>query len=68
MKEQETEQGIHQTIHDYQKGDPVKIKAGAFKEYEAIVTGTSEDRVLVMMSLFNRETPIPMKYHQIEPA
>lgn len=48
-------------------GDPVKITDGPFKEFDGKVSSIDEERgkVIVLVSMFGRETPVELDYLQI---
>lgn len=52
-----------------ERGDRVKIKDGAFENFEGTVEEIIEQRglVKVMLVIFNRPTPVDLEYWQIEP-
>lgn len=57
-------------IAGLKKGDPVKIKEGAFENFEGEVDEVMADKgqVRVIVTIFGRATPIELEYWQVEPA
>lgn len=55
---------------EYKKGDPVKIKEGAFENFEGSVDEVLADKglVRVMVTIFGRATPVELEYWQVEKA
>ena len=53
---------------EFAKGDAVKIKEGAFQNFEGTVDEVLPDKglVRVMVTIFGRATPVEMEYWQIE--
>ena len=53
---------------DVERGDRVKIKDGAFENFEGTVEEVIEARglVKVMLIIFNRPTPVDLEYWQVE--
>lgn len=53
---------------DFKKGDIVKIKDGAFENFEGVVDGIDPERgvVCVIVTIFGRSTPLDIEYWQIE--
>lgn len=53
---------------DVERGDRVKIKDGAFENFEGTVEEVIEQRglVKVMLIIFNRPTPVDLEYWQVE--
>ncbi len=54
----------------FKEGDPVKINAGAFKDFLGKVNKvmTDQGRLEVLVSVFDRETPVEVDFTQVEPA
>ncbi len=52
------------------KGDPVKIKEGAFENFEGEIDEVMPDKgqVRVVVTIFGRATPIELEYWQVEKA
>lgn len=55
---------------NFEKGDRVKIKEGAFENFEGDVDEVIESKglVRVMVNVFNRPTPVELEYWQVEPV
>jgi transcriptional antiterminator NusG len=53
---------------NFEKGDRVKIKEGAFENFEGEVDEVIESKglVRVMVNVFNRPTPVELEYWQVE--
>jgi len=53
---------------EYVKGDRVKIKEGAFQNFEGNVDSIDETRgvVTVLLTIFGRSTPVDVEYWQLE--
>lgn len=68
LREIEDKCGIHVTKHDYQAGDRVRIKGGAFDNYEALIQATAQDRVIILLDIIGKLRPVKMAYHEVEPA
>jgi len=53
---------------EFQKGDQVKIKEGAFENFEGVVDSIDQDRglVKVIVTIFGRSTPLDIEYWQVE--
>jgi transcriptional antiterminator NusG len=53
---------------DFAKGDPVKIKEGAFENFEGTVDEVLADKGLirVIVTIFGRATPVELEYWQVE--
>ncbi len=65
----ENDEGLHPAKSDYSKGERIRFISGPFKGYVATVTGTSEERINSLLSMFDgREIKIPAEYHHVEPA
>ncbi|MBY0587759.1 transcription termination/antitermination protein NusG [bacterium] len=54
----------------FDKGDRVKIKEGAFENFEGNVDEVIESKglVRVIVNVFNRPTPVELEYWQVEPV
>ena len=52
----------------FKKGDRVKINEGTFENFEGDVDSIDEanGRVIVMINIFGRSTPVELEYWQIE--
>lgn len=55
---------------DFAKGDAVKIKEGAFENFEGIVDEVLGEKglVRVIVTIFGRATPVELEYWQVEKA
>ncbi|UCG56180.1 MAG: transcription termination/antitermination factor NusG [Phycisphaerales bacterium] len=53
---------------EFQKGDQIKIREGAFENFEGAVDSIDADRgiVKVIVTIFGRSTPLDIEYWQIE--
>jgi transcriptional antiterminator NusG len=53
---------------EFRKGDQVKIREGAFENFEGAVDSIDADRgiVRVIVTIFGRSTPLDIEYWQIE--
>lgn len=53
---------------EFEKGDVVKIREGAFENFEGNVDSIDEERgiVRVIVTIFGRSTPLDIEYWQIE--
>ncbi len=53
---------------EFQKGDMVKIREGAFENFEGVVDYIDAERgvVRVIVTIFGRSTPLDIEYWQIE--
>jgi len=53
---------------EFEKGDMIKIKEGAFENFEGVVDSIDSERgiVRVIVSIFGRSTPLDIEYWQIE--
>ena len=53
---------------EFAKGDSVKIKEGAFENFEGTVDEVLADKglVRVIVTIFGRPTPVELEYWQIE--
>jgi transcriptional antiterminator NusG len=51
-----------------QKGDLVKIKTGAFDGFEGAIEDVNPEKgtVKVVVTIFNRPTPVEMEYWEVE--
>jgi len=52
----------------FEKGDQIKIREGAFENFEGVVDSIDGDRgiVQVIVTIFGRSTPLDIEYWQIE--
>jgi transcriptional antiterminator NusG len=53
---------------EFEKGDQIKIREGAFENFEGIVDSIDQERgiVKVIVTIFGRSTPLDIEYWQIE--
>jgi len=53
---------------DFKKDDQIKIREGAFENFEGVVDSIDEERgiVKVIVTIFGRSTPLDIEYWQIE--
>jgi transcriptional antiterminator NusG len=53
---------------EFKKGDMIKIREGAFENFEGVVDSIDSDRgiVKVIVAIFGRSTPLDIEYWQIE--
>ena len=53
---------------EFKKGDQIKIREGAFENFEGVVDSIDEERgiVKVIVNIFSRSTPLDIEYWQIE--
>lgn len=53
---------------EFKKGDPIKIREGAFENFEGVVDSIDTERgiVKVIVTVFGRSTPLDIEYWQIE--
>jgi transcriptional antiterminator NusG len=53
---------------EFQKGDLIKIREGAFENFEGTVDSIDQERglVKVIVTIFGRSTPLDIEYWQIE--
>ncbi len=53
---------------EFNKGDMIKIREGAFENFEGVVDSIDSDRgiVKVIVTIFGRSTPLDIEYWQIE--
>jgi transcriptional antiterminator NusG len=53
---------------DFESGDHIKIREGAFENFEGEVESIDQERgiVKVVVSIFGRSTPLDIEYWQIE--
>jgi transcriptional antiterminator NusG len=66
--EKATEQATANIKVDFAKGDVVKIREGAFENFEGVVDFIDSERgvVRVIVTIFGRSTPLDIEYWQIE--
>jgi transcriptional antiterminator NusG len=53
---------------DFQTGDHVKIKDGAFESFEGTIESIDEanGKITVLIQIFGRPTPVDLEYWQVE--
>lgn len=53
---------------EFEKGDPIKIREGAFENFEGVVDSIDSDRgiVKVIVTIFGRSTPLDIEYWLVE--
>lgn len=53
---------------EFQKGDQIKIREGAFENFEGTVDSIDQERgiVKVIVTIFGRSTPLDIEYWQVE--
>lgn len=53
---------------EFEKGDQIKIREGAFENFEGVVDSIDPERgiVKVIVTIFGRSTPLDIEYWQIE--
>ena len=53
---------------EFKKGDPIKIREGAFENFEGVVDSIDPERgiVKVIVTIFGRSTPLDIEYWQVE--
>ena len=58
----------HIIISPFLKGDPVKIIAGPFIDFNGIVEEINDDKqkVKITISIFGRNTPVELDYYQVQ--
>jgi len=69
MQVQKAEKGASVSV-EFKKGDMVKIKEGAFENFEGVVDEVLADKglVRVIVTIFGRSTPVELEYWQIGKA
>ena len=68
LKEAEKPEDAPSIKVEFEKGDVVKIREGAFENFEGVVDSIDSERgvVQVIVSIFGRSTPLDIEYWQIE--
>jgi transcription termination/antitermination protein NusG len=68
LKEVEKPEDAPNIKVEFEKGDVVKIREGAFENFEGTVDSIDEERgiVRVIVTIFGRSTPLDIEYWQIE--
>ncbi|MCD6304406.1 MAG: KOW motif-containing protein [Planctomycetes bacterium] len=69
MQVEKAQEGAPVSV-DFQKGEMVKIKEGAFENFEGTVEEVLPDKGLirVVVTIFGRATPVELEYWQVEKA
>jgi len=69
MQVEKAQEGTPVSV-DFKKGDMVKIKEGAFENFEGVVDEVLADKglVRVIVTIFGRSTPVELEYWQIGKA
>ena len=69
MQVEKAQEGAPVSV-DFKKGDAVKIKEGAFENFEGSVDEVLPDKGLirVIVTIFGRATPVELEYWQVEKA
>lgn len=67
MQVEKAEEGAPVSV-EFEKGQPVRIKEGAFENFEGTVDEVIPDRGLirVVVTIFGRATPVELEYWQVE--
>lgn len=68
LKEAEKPEDTPNIKVEFEKGDIVKIREGAFENFEGVVDSIDTERgvVQVIVTIFGRSTPLDIEYWQIE--
>jgi len=68
LKEAEKPEDVPNIKVEFTEGDVVKIREGAFENFEGVVDGIDNERgiVRVIVTIFGRSTPLDIEYWQIE--
>jgi len=58
-----------QAVTNFVEGQIVRIKEGAFTDFDATITEINVDKgtMRVMVTLFGRETPVELEFRSVEP-
>ena len=66
--EVEAKEGREKIISPFIKGDPIKIIAGPFIDFNGVVEEINDDKqkVKITISIFGRETPVELDYFQVQ--
>jgi transcriptional antiterminator NusG len=69
MQVEKAQEGAPMSV-EFEKGELVKIKEGAFESFEGTVDDVLPDRGLirVVVTIFGRATPVELEYWQVEKA
>lgn len=67
-QEGKKEEGPLKVKVDFQSGDHVKIKEGAFESFEGTIEAIDEanGKITVLIQIFGRPTPVDLEYWQVE--
>ena len=68
LQEADKQENVPSIKVEFQKGDQIKIREGAFENFEGVVDSIDEERgiVKVIVMIFGRSTPLDIEYWQIE--
>ncbi|HEX3046681.1 MAG TPA: transcription termination/antitermination protein NusG [Bacillota bacterium] len=75
LQEKEAKLILHQmgideprTKIDFEVGETIKVIRGPFENFSGIIEdiNTEKGKIKVMVSMFGRETPVELDYHQVE--
>jgi transcriptional antiterminator NusG len=69
MEQTRKEEGVALKVKvDFQTGDHVKIKDGAFESFEGTIESIDEanGKITVLIQIFGRPTPVDLEYWQVE--
>jgi len=68
LKEAERPEDTPSIKVEFEKGDIIKIRNGAFENFEGTVDSIDSERgvVRVIVTIFGRSTPLDIEYWQIE--
>jgi transcriptional antiterminator NusG len=68
LEESRKEEGPLKVKVDFQSGDHVKIKDGAFESFDGRIHAIDEanGKITVLIQIFGRETPVDLEYWQVE--
>ena len=66
--EVEAKEGREKIISPFIKGDPIKIIAGPFIDFNGVVEEINDDKqkVKITISIFGRPTPVELDYYQVQ--
>jgi transcriptional antiterminator NusG len=55
-------------VSNYEVGQTVRIRTGAFEDFDATVTEVNPDKGVLtcMVTLFGRETPVTLEFGSVE--
>jgi transcriptional antiterminator NusG len=69
MQVEQAEGGVAVSV-EFKSGDLVKVKEGAFENFEGTVDEVLADKGLirVIVTIFGRPTPVELEYWQVESA